>query len=203
MDRTRRVTAALRGFALAGGLALLVTGCATGAGTGPGGDGSGSSGASSSATASSGQPSASGSPSTSPDPSLSLESPASPPTSAGSGGSATLAPAGTVAADLTVTLDETGSGTTTTWHLTCGPDGGDHPDPAGACAALAAAGGAAAFTPPRADVACTEQYGGPQTAHVEGTVAGARVNADFSRTNGCGISRWDPLAPLLGSAGGV
>jgi hypothetical protein len=120
----------------------------------------------------------------------------------GTTSSAAPSPSG-LPANLTVSLDETGSGTTRTWTLTCAPPGGDHPDPSAACAALETAGGAAAFLPPRRNVACTEIYGGPQVAHVTGTVDGSSVNADFSRTNGCEIARWNALAPLLGSAGGV
>lgn len=112
-------------------------------------------------------------------------------------------PSGDVAADLTIGLDETGGGTVVTTTLTCAPVGGDHPDAAAACAALEAAGGAEAFAPLPPDVMCTEQYGGPQTATVTGTVDGERVDADFSRINGCEIDRWNALAPLLGSAGGV
>lgn len=106
-------------------------------------------------------------------------------------------------ADLTVSLDKTGEGDVTTWSLTCGPPGGDHPDPTAACGALEAAGGAAAFDPVPRNVACTEIWGGPQTARVEGTVDGVLINADFSRANGCEIARWEALIPLLGSAGGA
>ncbi|HRA50193.1 SSI family serine proteinase inhibitor [Actinotalea sp.] len=113
------------------------------------------------------------------------------------------APSGDVAADLTIGLDETGGGTVVTTTLSCAPVGGDHPDANAACAALEAAGGAEAFAPLPPDATCTEQYGGPQTATVTGTVDGERVDADFSRINGCEIARWDALAPLLGSAGGV
>lgn len=107
-----------------------------------------------------------------------------------------------LAAELTVTLDETGEGETRTWSLTCEPTGGDHPDADAACEALAR-GGVAAFEPTPRDVACTEQWGGPQRATVVGTVDGTRVDAEFSRINGCEISRWETLAPLLGSAGGL
>jgi hypothetical protein len=103
---------------------------------------------------------------------------------------------------LTVVLDETGDGATRTFTLTCDPSGGDHPDAEAACAALDA-GGVAAFAPTPTDVGCTEQWGGPQVATVDGTVDGERVIATFTRTNGCEISRWDTLAPLLGSTGGA
>lgn len=110
-------------------------------------------------------------------------------------------PAAPVAADLTVVVDATGEGATTTYTLTCEPTGGDHPDAEAACAAIAAAGGAAAFEPTPMGVACTEQWGGPQTAAVTGTVADEAVTAEFARTNGCEISRWDAVAPLFGEAG--
>jgi Subtilisin inhibitor-like len=102
---------------------------------------------------------------------------------------------------LTVALDETGEGRARTFDLTCEPPGGNHPNPAAACEALRAAGGAGAFQSPRKDVACTEVYGGPETATVTGTVDGATVTMTFSRTDGCQISRWRQLAPLLGTPG--
>lgn len=101
----------------------------------------------------------------------------------------------TPATDLTVTVDD-GSGTPTTWRLTCAPDGGDHPDPAGACAALDR-DGATALPPTPADRACTMIYGGPQRATVTGTWRGTAVDAPFDRTNGCEIARWQALVPLL------
>ena len=111
------------------------------------------------------------------------------------------APATPVAVDITVVVDATGEGATTTYTLTCEPTGGDHPDAEAACAAIAAAGGTAAFEPTPRDVACTEQWGGPQTARVEGTVDGRSVQADFTLTNGCEISRWAALEALFGPGG--
>lgn len=107
-----------------------------------------------------------------------------------------------IPARLTITLDETGSGSPIEMTLTCSPTGGDHPDPEAACAVLAVVG-AKAFAPPAKDEMCTEQYGGPQVATVVGTVDGTTVRARFSRTNGCEIGRWDTLAAVLGSSGGV
>ncbi len=109
-------------------------------------------------------------------------------------------PATPVAADLTIVVDATGEGATTTYTLTCEPVGGDHPDAEAACAAIAA-GGLAAFEPTPMDVACTEQWGGPQTASVTGTIGGEAVRAGFSRTNGCEISRWDAVEALFGDVG--
>lgn len=105
-------------------------------------------------------------------------------------------------ADLTIRVDPTGEGAYLTTTLTCDPVGGDHTDPEAACDALAAAG-VAAFDPPPADEMCTQIYGGPQVAEVEGTVDGSVVRAGFSRTDGCEIARWDALVDLLGERGGA
>jgi hypothetical protein len=67
---------------------------------------------------------------------------------------------------------------------------------------LLAEKGADLFQPPEGNQACTMQYGGPETAHVEGTVDGEDVEADFSRANGCEIARWEEAAPLWESADG-
>ena len=94
--------------------------------------------------------------------------------------------------DLTITFWPQGrDGSSRTATLTCDPDGGTHPDPAKACAALLAH--PEALHPVPLDMACTEIYGGDQVA----TVEGAGLRAVFKRTNGCEIARWEALAPLL------
>ncbi|GLU49869.1 SSI family serine proteinase inhibitor [Nocardiopsis ansamitocini] len=107
--------------------------------------------------------------------------------------------------ELTITLstdpdagDEPGLDgfTPGTWTLTCAPDGGDHPDPAAACAALASAG-AEAFQPVPDGQVCTFIYGGPETATVVGHVGDTEVDSEFSRADGCEIDRWESLAPVL------
>lgn len=87
------------------------------------------------------------------------------------------------------------------FDLTCTPPGGDHPDPAAACALLDEMRKPFAPLPPR--TACTDIYGGPQTARVTGTFEGDEVDAEFSRVNGCEIARWDAHADLLVESGGV
>jgi hypothetical protein len=47
-------------------------------------------------------------------------------------------------------------------------------------------------------VACTQIYGGPATARVTGTIRGRRVDARFSREDGCEIARWERNRALLG-----
>ncbi|WP_432492251.1 SSI family serine proteinase inhibitor [Kineococcus auxinigenes] len=116
-------------------------------------------------------------------------------TSSTSSGAAAPAPTGP--SSLTVTVDD-GAGGTSTWTLTCSSDGttgGTHPDPAAACAALAAA--EAPFAPVPPDTACTQVYGGPQRATVTGTWDGQEVSAQFDRTDGCEVARWNALASLL------
>ncbi|MEU6684210.1 SSI family serine proteinase inhibitor [Streptomyces sp. NPDC046832] len=100
---------------------------------------------------------------------------------------------------LTVTVRNAGGGADGTFKLYCGPDGGSHPDPGGACAALErdTRSGTDVFAPAPEDGFCTMQYGGPATAHVTGTWAGRPVNAKYDRRDGCQISRWDRLVPLL------
>jgi hypothetical protein len=87
-------------------------------------------------------------------------------------------------------------GGTQRWTLTCGPDGGTHPHPDQACAALARAG-ASALKPVPAEQVCTQIYGGPQAATITGTWRGTDVKATLRRTNGCEIARWSQLAGLL------
>jgi hypothetical protein len=99
---------------------------------------------------------------------------------------------------LTVTLDLDGkAGATRTWTLECDPPGGDHPDSAGACAQLTAA--EAPFAPLPKDVMCTEIYGGPATATINGVWRGTPVAAAYARQNGCHIARWDAVAEVVGA----
>ncbi|MFD7702277.1 SSI family serine proteinase inhibitor [Streptomyces caelestis] len=100
---------------------------------------------------------------------------------------------------LTVTVRDAGGGADGTYEVRCRPDGGSHPDPAGACAAAErnTRWGRDAFAPAPRDAVCTLQYGGPATARVTGTWAGRPVDATYTRTNGCEIDRWDRLVPLL------
>ena len=76
-------------------------------------------------------------------------------------------------------------------RLECAPDATD-----AACARLADLG-PEAFDPVPAGTACTELYGGPQEARVEGTIDGEAVEARLSRTNGCEIARWDAVEAVV------
>ena len=108
------------------------------------------------------------------------------------------------ATSLTITYwpDSGNASEKTRWTLRCAPAGGTLPRPVRACKRLAA-GGMALFAPVSPRVACTEIYGGPQTARVVGTLHGKRIFASFSRVNGCQISRWQNLSPSVLPPGGV
>jgi hypothetical protein len=101
------------------------------------------------------------------------------------------------ATELTVRVDPDGKGPEPAEQaeIVCDADGNGQ-----GCAAAAGLH-PADFEPTPADVACTEQFGGPQTAKVTGSLEGERVEGGFSRRDGCEIARWDKLAALLELAG--
>ncbi|MFD7917863.1 SSI family serine proteinase inhibitor [Streptomyces sp. NPDC059740] len=88
-------------------------------------------------------------------------------------------------------------------ELVCHPTGGTHPMARDACDRLdkATTWRADPFAPVDPHAQCTLQYGGPATAHVTGVWAGRPVDATFRRTNGCEITRWKSVQPLLPGAG--
>ncbi|WP_405615579.1 subtilase-type protease inhibitor [Streptomyces sp. NBC_01511] len=106
---------------------------------------------------------------------------------------------------LTVTVVDTNiTRADGTYELKCGPAGGTHPEARSACARLdeIAGEGKNPFTPVPKGQMCTMQMGGPATARVTGTWQGRSVDATFSRKNGCEISRWQNLVPVLPAARG-
>ena len=119
-------------------------------------------------------------------------------------GAATPTSGATGPTSLKVTYWEDGSKAISdeVWTLRCNPARGSLPRPARACRKLAA-GGTKLFAPLPPDSVCTEIYGGPQRARVVGTVAGKRVQATFSRTDGCQVAHWSALSPWLLPLGGV
>lgn len=101
---------------------------------------------------------------------------------------------------LTITMSNTGNRQMDRkYQLECGPVGGNHPSAEQACAKLdrLAQEGKDPFAPVTNRQICSEQYGGPATAEITGTWQGRKVDARFSRTDGCEISRWQELEPLL------
>jgi len=104
--------------------------------------------------------------------------------------------------EITVWPEGEGVGEPLEYTLRCHPPGGGHPDPVAACEALGELG-ASAFDPVPPDVMCTQQYGGPQQAHVRGTVDGTPVDARLAYTDGCEIDRWNRLSAVVPGAEGA
>lgn len=68
-----------------------------------------------------------------------------------------------------------------------------------ACAVLRtqAENGSDPFAPVAPGRVCTVAYGGPQLALVQGRWHGRVVAAEFRRTNGCEVARWNRISPVL------
>ncbi|MFI6943939.1 SSI family serine proteinase inhibitor [Streptomyces sp. NPDC050418] len=108
---------------------------------------------------------------------------------------------------LTITSGGGAAAPYVTYELSCeadGSGGGSHPRADEACARLAAVGGEGRdpFAAVPADALCTQQYGGPETARITGTWHGRQVSAEFDRSDGCEIGRWQQLVPVLPEAAG-
>jgi hypothetical protein len=98
--------------------------------------------------------------------------------------------------DLLVTADRGDGSPPEEWTLSClGVVAGTHPEAEAACAHMT--GLDDPFAPLADGMACTEQFGGPQTARVTGRWDGEPVDLELSRTDGCRIAQWDSLGPLL------
>ncbi|MFJ8073427.1 SSI family serine proteinase inhibitor [Streptomyces sp. NPDC096176] len=101
---------------------------------------------------------------------------------------------------LSVTVSQTGNTRTDgRYELQCGPAGGTHPSAESACSRLEelAQQERDPFAPVPQDQICTQQFGGPATARITGTWQGRQIDATFDRSNGCEISRWQTLEPVL------
>ena len=98
--------------------------------------------------------------------------------------------------DLLIELDRGRGDEPERYTLVCAdPPQGDHPDATAACAHLETLDAPFAALP--ADMVCTEQYGGPETARITGRCAGETVDLELSRIDGCRISQWESLGPVL------
>ena len=112
--------------------------------------------------------------------SAALVVPAAPASAVGGG------PAARLSSSLTLTyMAEAGFASAV--KLTCDPDGGGHPDPAAACAALARAGADPAKLPPD-DRMCILLYK-PVTAQLKGEWRGRQVEWQHTYGNTCEMAR--------------
>ncbi|MFI2370059.1 SSI family serine proteinase inhibitor [Streptomyces sp. NPDC018833] len=101
---------------------------------------------------------------------------------------------------LMVVVSQTGNTRTDgRYKLECRPAGGTHPAARSACKRLdeLARENHDPFAPVPEGQMCTQQFGGPATARVTGTWQGRRVDATFTRSDGCQILRWQMLEPVL------
>ncbi|WP_081747039.1 SSI family serine proteinase inhibitor [Arthrobacter sp. H5] len=150
-----------------------------------------------------------------PSPSLPTESPSATETTMPAESSESPKPSPTMPTDpeaagtamLNVTIKQTAEGEPMQYVLECTPDGvGEKTNLRNAEAACAAVMslGAEFFTEKRdPDQMCTQQYGGPQTAEIWGTIDGQQVSASFSATDGCEIARWTAMETVLGAGGAM
>lgn len=98
----------------------------------------------------------------------------------------------TTGGHLTVSVDD-GDGHVSTQTLDCTVR-----DTRAACDRLERLGGPIGPTPP--GQMCSMIYGGSQTAHVIGDWHGTVVDQTYSRRDGCEITRWQRMDPVLPSA---
>lgn len=110
------------------------------------------------------------------------------------------APAGS-AADLKISISFDGKSVDNEYHLQChgarATESSTLPNANNACELLVK-NPELLTSKPSAEQTCTEIYGGPVTAKVKGKIGDQPVQSNFDRHNGCAISLWDSLAPLLG-----
>ncbi len=103
--------------------------------------------------------------------------------------------------DLSISIRANGQDESSKYTLRCAgatvlePSG--HPWAAEACALLARSPQIMEPAPAPGTQMCTEQYGGPATATISGTIDGKAASRNFDLTNGCGISAWNDALPLL------
>ena len=106
----------------------------------------------------------------------------------------------TAATALTIVVWPQGpDGPSQKWTLRCGPTGGTLPARATACRRLNSLTNPFRRIPK--DAVCTAVYGGPDVALIVGRYEGRRIWVQVRRRNGCEISRWDRLRPLLPAGG--
>ena len=106
--------------------------------------------------------------------------------------------------ELTVAYTHTGAEVAATYRITCLGDtatvDGDEVDvdARAACDALTEPAVQQRITlGAPTDRACTEVYGGEDTATITGRVDDVAVDTTVDRTNGCGIGEWDDLLAAI------
>ncbi len=121
-------------------------------------------------------------------------------TSATSGSSSASGSSSSIAAaDTVLTIEAYPDGSLPdheTISLSCGEGAtGTVDDPQGVCDRLLAEPDDL-WAPIPGDVACTEIYGGPEKVVITGTLRGAPISMEYSRSNGCNIDRYERLIAI-------
>jgi LysM repeat protein len=115
---------------------------------------------------------------------------------------------GSTAASTSLTITtRTGSATVLVPSEATLECGGDTPKatgfladaPAPACAAVESGAVSTVMKSQKSGQLCSQIYGGPQTAHLVGTVDDKKVDLRVDRTDGCGVSDWTTLEAILGA----
>ena len=96
-------------------------------------------------------------------------------------------------AQLTVRLDEDGPGPGKPRELRLSCESAGESKACGAAAGLKPGD----FAAIPSDRACTDIFGGPETATVSGELRGEAVDGEFARRNGCEIARWKAVSALV------
>ena len=105
--------------------------------------------------------------------------------------------------DLTIEYTHATEGVADTYRITCADTASVTGDEVGvdgqaACDALAEPAVRERLTQGApTDRACTEVYGGDDTAVIAGSIDGTAVDTTVDRTNGCGIDEWDGLLAAI------
>jgi predicted small lipoprotein YifL len=107
--------------------------------------------------------------------------------------------------ELTITVDLGDDNAPTVSTVTCGDDAALAGDPtpvdaARICEILRLDGVRTLLREGNAADACTMEYGGPETARIEGRLDGQPVATTVDRTDGCGIGDWAALEGILPAA---
>jgi LysM repeat protein len=71
--------------------------------------------------------------------------------------------------------------------------------PAPACAAVESGAIVSVTKSQKSGQLCSQIYGGPQTAHLVGTVDDKKVDLRVDRNDGCGVADWTALEAILGA----
>jgi hypothetical protein len=83
------------------------------------------------------------------------------------------------------------------WSIDCASPGGT-PSTIAACRRLGTPRAARLLSAPLGRGQCADEWGGPQTLVIRGTLSGQRIRLTLDRSTTCAIARWKGIEGLLG-----